>query len=99
MDENEIDLFIDKLAKEIVARHLAAPAIVILESSKPMSFVGSQLLVFFNPIVHLFVSFKDYETFTKLLEDRNNIEKLIIAIEERENEQILKKKKEKSNAN
>lgn len=94
MEEREIDHFINKLAAEIVERHLAAPAVVFLESSKPLSFVGNQAMVFMNPIIHLFITVKDYDKYAKLLEDRGNIERLITAIEEREDEKIRRKKGE-----
>ncbi len=53
-------------------------------------------MTFMNPIIHLFVTVKDYDKYTHILEDRNNIEKLITAIEEREDEKI-RRKKEKPN--
>jgi len=40
------------LAKALVERKLTAPAIFFLESVKPLSFVGSQAMVFLQPIVH-----------------------------------------------
>ncbi|MCD4784393.1 MAG: hypothetical protein K8T10_11285 [Candidatus Eremiobacteraeota bacterium] len=92
LNNKEIDEFISKLAVEIVERRLAAPAIVLLESTKPLSFVGSQTLVFFDPIVKMFVAVKDYEKYISLLENREYIEKLIVAVEEYENETLHSKK-------
>jgi hypothetical protein len=84
VDPKEIDEFIDKLAKEIVKRHLAAPAIVMLESMKPLSFVGSQAMVFFNPLISIIGNMKSYALFQKILEDRELLDKLISAIESEE---------------
>lgn len=71
-----------RLAKQIVARQLTVPAIIFLESMKPLSFLGNQLLIFANPVISLVVSSGDYYRFVRLLEDRGNIEKLTLAIEE-----------------
>jgi hypothetical protein len=73
---------IAKIAKAVVEREMTVPAIMLLESVKPLSFLGNQLLIFFNPIVSLVVTSKDYYSFVGMIEDRDNVEKLLIAIEE-----------------
>ncbi len=75
---------IEKIARKVVDWRLTAPAIVILESSKPISFVASQVLVFFDPIVKSFFNIRDYERFYTMIEDRENLERLIQAIEAEE---------------
>ncbi len=76
---------ISKVAKRVVELRLTPVAIVLLESAKPLSFIGSQVLVFFQPIVTSFLPIASYEEFIKILEDRNNLEKLICEIENEEN--------------
>jgi hypothetical protein len=71
-----------RLAREIVARQLTVPAIIFLESIKPLSFLGNQMLIFANPVISLVVSSGDYYRFVRMLENRENIEKLILVIEE-----------------
>ncbi len=71
-----------RIARKVVEREMTVPAIMLLETVKPLSFLGSQALVFLNPIVSLIVSSEDYYRFVRLLDDRENIEKLEIAIEE-----------------
>ncbi len=71
-----------KIAKEIVQRQLTVPAIIFLETIKPLSFLGNQVLIFANPIVSLVVQSGNYYKFVRMLEDRDNIEKLTIAVEE-----------------
>ena len=51
---------ISNLAKEIVDRGLSVPAIFFLESSKYISFIGSQFLVFLGPIATCFINNKKY---------------------------------------
>ena len=71
-----------KIAKEIVQRQLTVPAIIFLETIKPLSFLGNQALIFANPIVSLVVHSGNYYKFVRMLEDRENIEKLTVAIED-----------------
>ncbi len=72
---------INKIAQKTVDLRLTPMAIVLLESTKPLSFVGSQLMVFFQPIITAIFPFHQYEEIAALLEDRNNIELLIQTIE------------------
>ena len=73
-----------RIAQKIVDLRLTPVAIVMLESGKPLSFVGSQLMVFFQPIVTAVFPFHQYDEVTALLEDRVNVEALIQKIEKLE---------------
>ncbi|RKZ00671.1 MAG: hypothetical protein DRQ10_03735 [Candidatus Hydrothermota bacterium] len=84
--EDKFDDLIEKIARRVVEWRLSVPAIVMLESSKPLSFLASQLLVFFDPIVKSFLTVRDYDRFVEMLEDRSNIERLIQRIEELEDQ-------------
>lgn len=79
---------LEKVARRVVDLRVSAMAIFLLESTKPLSFLGSQLLVFFNPIIQPIFNFKDYETVTEMIENRDNIEYLIQRIERLQDEQI-----------
>ncbi len=72
---------ISNLAREISDRGMSAPAIFFLESTKYISFIGSQFLVFLGPIATCFINNSKYYNFTEILEDRNNIEFLLDEIE------------------
>ncbi len=72
---------LDKVAKKVVEKSMTVPAIVFLESVKPLNFVGSQAMVFFEPIVQSLFNLKDYETFRTALEKRQTLEILIQKIE------------------
>lgn len=101
--ERAAELF-RKIAGKVVEREMTVPALMLLEMVKPLSFIGSQAMVFLNPVVSLVVSSEDYYRFMRLMEDRENIEKLAIAIEEenardltrREGERSRRKKRRKS---
>ena len=72
---------IEKVACAVVARGMATPAIFLLESSKPLSFLGSQALHFLEPFVRSLMDAPSYTRFAKALEDRENVERLLVRIE------------------
>ena len=72
---------ISDLAEEIVNRGMTVPAIFFLESTKYISFIGSQFLVFLGPIATCFINNQKYYDFTKVLEKKSNIEFLLTEIE------------------
>jgi hypothetical protein len=78
------DEVLTKIAQKIVNMRLTPVAVVMLESSKPLSFVGSQLMVFFQPIVTSLFPFRQYDEVAALLEERANVEALIQMIEKLE---------------
>lgn len=71
-----------EFAQKIVSKGMAVPAIFLLESTKYISFIAGQTLIFLGPILTIFVSDKKYYNFTQLLEKKENIEFLITKIEE-----------------
>lgn len=78
----DYDRLCRKIARKVVERDLTVPAIMFLESIKPVSFLGSQMLVFANPVISLIVQTGEYYRFVRMIEDRENIERLTVAIEE-----------------
>jgi len=76
------DALLDKLARKVVEKGMSVPAILFLESIKPLNFIGSQVLVFFEPMVQTLFNFKDYDTFRTSLEKRESVEILLLKIEE-----------------
>ncbi len=71
---------------------MAAPAILFLESGKPLAFLGSQALIFAEPMVRAFFSAARYGDVQRLLEDRTNIERLIQKIEAREDDRLTRER-------
>jgi hypothetical protein len=95
------EALLDAVAARIAKMGLAVPAIFFLESSKPLSFLGSQFLVFIEPFVKTFIDIKNYDKFCLMMEDRNNVEKLILKVEQLEEtvkEEQRQKKLEKKQA-
>ncbi|HEC78343.1 MAG TPA: hypothetical protein ENI34_04270 [candidate division WOR-3 bacterium] len=79
--EERKTFLINKIAQKIVDYRLAPVAIVFLESSKPLTFLGNQLMIFMQPFYRALFSYREYEEITAMLEDRENIEALICEIE------------------
>ena len=88
---NDDRQLISSLAEKIVKHGMAVPAIFFLEMVKYMSFIGSQLMVFFGPVITVFIQSKSYYKITHLLEERQNVEFLMLEIERIESDN---KKKE-----
>ena len=103
-DENRI---LDRLAQRVVRWKMSVPAIIFLESIKPLNYIGSQTLVFFEPIVQTLFNFRDYDTFRRAMERRENVERLLQKIEaadaveqkwEREYKRRIKKARQESDS-
>lgn len=66
---------------------MTVPAILFLESVKPLSFVGSQAMYFFEPMVRALFAVPEYERFAALMERRESVEALLVAIERKDGEE------------
>lgn len=92
----EQEEIMDRLARKIVEWRMTAPAIMFLESAKPLSFLGNQALIFFQPIIQSIFNFKSYDEITGILEDRENLEYLLKKVEELEAENDTRLREEKA---
>ncbi len=72
---------LDILARKITSHGLTTPAIFFLEMTKYVSFLGGQLMVFFGPIITVFVQGHSYYKYAEILEERDNVEYLIQQLE------------------
>ena len=81
MENNEKETLIE-FAEKIVNKKVTVFAIFLLESTKYISFITGQTLIFFGPLLTMFVNDKKYYNFISLLEERKNIEFLISKIED-----------------
>ena len=80
LTKEEEDL-LQTLAKEIVKRGMGTVAILFLEPFKPLSFIGSQVMVFLEPFVSAIFPTNVYKLIEKALEKRSGVEVLIRYIE------------------
>ena len=72
------------LAKRIFDHGLSVPAILFLDMMKYVSFLGSQALVFFGPLLTVFINSDPYYKMAELMQDNNNVEILLLEIEKLE---------------
>lgn len=84
LDEQELAL-VERLADFVIKRGMAEPALMFLETIRPLNFIGSQAMVFFRPILTTFFSPKDYERLSQILEKRVSIDILIEEIKKKGN--------------
>lgn len=83
---------IEWMADQVVKRRLAMPAVLFLESSKPLSFVGSQMMHVASPMFNALFSHSDrFDRVAFLMEDRENLERLILCIERKQETEDEKK--------
>ena len=73
---------VDAVAKFLNKFRLTVPAIVALESIKPLSVVGSQFMHILSPSIGAFLSPHAWNEMAKLLEEREGIDYVISRIEE-----------------
>lgn len=71
----------DRVAAFIQRHGLVTPAVLYLESMRPLSFVGSQFMHVMSPAITTFLSTSDWDALAKLLEDRRGLEYLLTRIE------------------
>ncbi|HDH99802.1 MAG TPA: hypothetical protein ENF74_02295, partial [Firmicutes bacterium] len=50
LSEEELAL-VEKVARAVARRGLATPALMFLESVRPLNFIGSQAMIFLEPMV------------------------------------------------
>jgi hypothetical protein len=82
LDERD-QAILEAVAKRVVELRMEVPAILTLESVKPLSLLGSQAMFFFEPFVAALLNVPNYRRFGELIERRDNVERLIRLIEER----------------
>ena len=58
---------IDRLCRHVVARGLVTPALVFLESVRPLNYVAAQTLQFFAPVVSAVADARAYQELANFL--------------------------------
>lgn len=78
--EGEEEKLIDNIAKVIVDKGLEAPAIMFLETAKPLSFIASQLaIVALGPFLRMF---EEGPKYSGLFMKKENVSRIIDRIDE-----------------
>lgn len=82
LPETERDTLIETLAQKVQRYNMAMPAILLLEMNKPVTFLGSQALLLGSGFLAPLFGPQNVQRYSKLFEDRQNVERLIRRIEE-----------------
>lgn len=77
---------VDRMAQEIVKRHLTVPALTTLEMSRPLNYLGAQAMHFFAPVMTTLFDPKSYELMARFLERGDAISVMADRIEHFENQ-------------
>jgi hypothetical protein len=77
----ERDRLLERAATAVVRRRLEMPAVLLLELHRPLTYLSSQALVLFTPLLGAALGLERVQTLAKLLEERENLDRLIDRIE------------------
>lgn len=81
-----MDVRVQDEVVELIAHHLerwglTVPGIAFLEAHKPFAFLGSQFLLFLQPLLNGLVRPAVSERYIRFLQDREGVERLIQKLE------------------
>src|SRR5690349_4748369 len=77
---------LEKVAARVVELRMEVPAVLTIESTRPLSLLAGQAMVFFEPFVQAMFHLPDYRRFSQLVERRDALETLTTLIEQRAEE-------------
>ena len=77
-----------KICVEIERRDMVLPAMMLLEMSRPLNFIGAQTLHFFQPFGTVLIDPGAWERFATFLEKRGSVEYLIQRLEDVKREAV-----------
>jgi hypothetical protein len=75
-------VLLERLAARVVELRLETPAILALESGRPLSLLASQTMLFFEPLAQALFRMPDYRRYATLVERRDVLEQLTRMIED-----------------
>jgi len=79
---DEDNQLLEKISNFLIKKRMTVPALMFLETVKPLNFVGSSMMTFFKPTLGAVLNKFEYERLESLLEKRCGIEILIEKIDE-----------------
>jgi hypothetical protein len=78
------DAVIERIADSVTKRGLGSCAVFLLESVKPLNFIGSQAMHALWPFAAMVADGRQWTELAEALEDRKTIDRLITRIEQKE---------------
>lgn len=92
-------LLLAKVARAVVRRRMAVPAVLFLGSVRPLNSIGSQAMVFLRPFLVPLLKGADYDRMADIMDRREGIEALIEAIEAAEAQEKAEPQRHKDTKN
>ena len=74
-------LLLERLARRVVELRLETPALLTLETARPLSVIAGQAMLFFEPFAQALFHLTDYRRIAALIERREAITVLVEMIE------------------
>jgi hypothetical protein len=81
LSEAETDRLLNRLATEVRKRRLEVPTVMALEMHKPLAGLAGSAGVVFAPFLVPFLGFQTVNDYSRLFNNRENVERLIQRIE------------------
>ncbi len=78
----EDQALLERLARRVVELRLETPAILTLETARPLSVLAGQAMLFFEPFAQMLFRFDEYRRLAALIERREALEALTRLIED-----------------
>jgi hypothetical protein len=72
---------LEKLARRVVELRLETPALLTIETARPLSVLAGQAMLFFEPFAQALFRLPDYRRLAALIERRDALEALATMIE------------------
>ena len=72
---------VDKVVRFLVRFGMTVPAILSLETMRPLSFVGSQFMHLLTPSIAVFLTVPEWDHLARLLEDRRGVDYVLHRLE------------------
>ena len=77
----EARALLERLARRVVELRLEVPALLTIETARPLSVLAGQAMLFFEPFVQALFRFAEYRRVAALIERRDALEELARVIE------------------
>ena len=82
LSDEERDKIVTRCAEKVVKAGMATPAILFVESHKPLSFLAGQAVIVATPLFGALFGPDNMMKLSQILSDRSNAERFIQKIEE-----------------
>jgi hypothetical protein len=79
--QEQSEQLLDRLTQLIEGRGLTLPALLLLQATRPLSFIASQGLLLCEPVLSFFYESPRIAEYADLLADRANIDRLVARLE------------------